>query len=202
MLLSQKLSNYKVILASQSPRRRELLAGAGIDFVLAENYHVDEVYPSELEPVRVPEFLAGLKSQAFPRPLMPDEILITADTVVICGSTILGKPRDRDNAVSMLEMLSGRTHTVVTGVVLRSAGRQTQFSSSSEVSFRQLSHDEIIHYVDTYKPFDKAGSYGIQEWIGYVAIESINGSFYNVMGLPVQSLYVELDRFIDALPNR
>ena len=202
MLLTQKLRNYKIILASQSPRRRELLAGAGIDFVLAENYHVDEVYSPDMEPRQVPVFLAGLKSQAFPRQLASDEILITADTVVICGGTILGKPHDRDNAIAMLEMLSGREHTVVTGVVLRDYGRRTQFSAVSEVRFRQLSHDEIIFYVDNFAPFDKAGSYGIQEWIGYVAIESINGSFYNVMGLPIQSLYVELDKFIDSTPNQ
>ena len=196
MLLKDKLLNHNVILASRSPRRKELLAGAGIVFVQAENYHVDEVYPTGMNPRQVPEYLASLKSREYPWRLAVGDILITADTVVICDDRILGKPTDRDSAVRMLRMLSGREHTVVTGVVLRDIDGTAQFSAASEVRFRQLSQEEIDYYVDTFAPFDKAGSYGIQEWIGYVAIESINGSFYNVMGLPVQALYLELDKFV------
>ena len=147
----------------------------------------------------VPEYLSRLKSDGFPRALEADEILLTADTVVIAGGEILGKPRDREDAVRMLRLLSGACHTVVTGVTLRTASRRRSFSAESRVAFRRLAEEEIAYYVDTFRPYDKAGSYGIQEWIGYVAIERIDGSFYNVMGLPVQRVYAELDRFADDL---
>lgn len=196
MLLQEKLSKYRLLLASRSPRRQQLLRDAGIAYTLADGYEVEEVYPASLPAEEVPLYLAGLKSDGMPRPLAGDEILLTADTVVIVGEEILGKPRDRADAAAMLRRLSGRSHRVVTGVVLRSAGRRHGFSVISDVRFRPLADEEIDYYIDTFRPFDKAGAYGIQEWIGYVAIERIDGSFYNVMGLPVQRVYVELDNFI------
>lgn len=201
-LLKNKLAGRRLILASQSPRRRELLAGTGLEFVLADRYTAEEIYPSELPVHEVPEYLAVLKSEAYPQELAENDILVTADTVVICGDRIFGKPSGRDGAVAMLTELSGRRHTVVTGVALRSRGMMRRFSVASDVWFRNLDAEEIEYYVDTYRPYDKAGAYGIQEWIGYVAIERIEGSFYNVMGLPVQSLYLELGRFVDMLDGK
>ena len=196
MLLHEKLKDKKLILASKSPRRRELMAGAGLSFELADGYEVEEVYPANLEPRKVPLYLARLKSNAYPIALADNEILVTADTIVIVGDDIIGKPRGREDAIAMLECLSGREHVVVTGVCLRSAHKAKGFSSVSRVLFRKLAREEIEYYVDTYKPYDKAGSYGIQEWIGYVGIRGVRGSFYNVMGLPIQSLYVNLLKFI------
>ncbi len=197
MLLHDKLSKYKLLLASQSPRRRELLAGCGLSYRLAPKYDVDECFPDDMPCEEVAQYLSKLKSEQFPRPLDEGEILLTADTVVIAQSRILGKPHSRDEALQMLGLLSGCEHTVVTGVTLRSRSRSTSFSVSSQVKFRELSHEEAEYYVDNFSPYDKAGSYGIQEWIGYVAIERIDGSFFNVMGLPVQRVYVELEKFID-----
>lgn len=195
MLLKDKLKGKKLILASHSPRRRELMKGAGLDFLLADGYEVDEIYPPEMPAKKVPEYLARLKSDAYPDALAPDDILITADTVVILNGDIIGKPKDREDAVAMIGRLSGREHVVVTGVCLRAADKSRSFSVGSRVSFRELSEEEIIYYVDTFRPFDKAGAYGIQEWIGYVGIKGVKGSFYNVMGLPIQTLYVELEKF-------
>ena len=197
MLLHEKLQNYRLILASRSPRRRELLAGCDLHFDIAEGYEVEEVYPETLAAEKVPEFLSGLKADGYPYPLADGDILITADTVVILGDRILGKPADRAEAVEMIRSLSGQTHTVITGVVLRSADGRRSFSSHSKVRFRKLRSEEIEYYVDTYSPLDKAGAYGIQEWIGYAAVEHIEGSFYNVIGLPVQRLYVELEEFVN-----
>lgn len=196
MLLHEKLRPYRLLLASQSPRRRELLTGTGLPYDLAPRYEVEELYPAGMAAADVPEYLSRLKSDGFPRSLAAGEILLTADTVVIAGGEILGKPNDREDAVRMLRLLSGAKHTVVTGVTLRSAGRRRTFSVRSDVRFRQLADEEILYYVDTFRPYDKAGAYGIQEWIGYTAIEGIEGSFYNVMGLPVQRVYAEIDRFI------
>ena len=195
MLLHEKLKDKRLILASKSPRRRELMKGAGLEFTLADGYDVEEVYPESLRPRDVPLYLARLKSRAYPRPLAENEILITADTVVILDGRIIGKPADRDDAVRMLSDLSGREHVVITGVELRSARKSKGFSVGSRVLFRELSQEEIEYYVDTYEPYDKAGAYGIQEWIGYVGIKGVKGSFYNVMGLPIQSLYVNLTKF-------
>ena len=178
MLLAEKLKAYRLILASASPRRRQLLVGCGLPFVQAEPYDVSETYPAGMPAGEVPVYLARL------------------NTVVAVDDRILGKPADRGVAVAMLRALSGRRHRVVTGVTIRTADRAVSFSSSTDVFLRSLSDEEIGHYVDTYAPYDKAGSYGIQEWIGYVGIERIEGSFYNVMGLPVQRLYVELDELI------
>lgn len=195
MLLRDLLSTRSLILASASPRRRELLAGLDIDFRMSVPYRVDEIWPQGLASELVPEYLSGLKSDGYPEPLSPQDILLTADTVVIVGGQILGKPHDEAEARRMLSRLSGGSHKVVTGVTLRGADRRTSFSVTSTVRFRVLDSGEIDYYVKKYRPLDKAGSYGIQEWIGYVGIESIEGSFYNVMGLPVQRLYCELEEF-------
>ena len=195
-MLLDKLKNKRLILASHSPRRRDLLAGCGLPFTLADSYEVEEIYPPEMPSHEVPQYLAQLKSLAYPRPLAADEILVTADTVVILDDRILSKPRDREMAVEMLSSLSGRRHTVVSGVVLRTADRTEAFSVETGVWFRALTPEEIHYYVDTYQPYDKAGAYGIQEWIGYAGIERIDGSFYNVMGLPIQMLYVRLEEML------
>ena len=196
MLLHDKLKSYRLILASQSPRRRKLLGDAGIEFELAPRYECEECYPAELPAVEVAEYLSRLKSEAYPEPLGEKDILLTADTIVVACDKVLGKPEDREDAIQTIKMLSGREHEVITGVTLRSATRAVSFSSHSKVNFRVLTDEEIAYYVDTYSPMDKAGAYGIQEWIGYVGIEGIEGSFYNVMGLPVQRLYCELDKFV------
>ena len=196
MLLHDKLKNYHLILASQSPRRRQLLADAGIEYSLAPRFECEELYPESLPAVEVAEYLSRLKSEAYPAPLADGDILLTADTVVVAGGEVLGKPVGRADAIAIINKLSGREHEVITGVTLRSAVRTKSFSSRSVVRFRVLSQEEIEYYVDTYSPMDKAGAYGIQEWIGYVGIEGIEGSFYNVMGLPIQRVYCELDSFI------
>ncbi len=197
MLLQEKLHTRRLLLASQSPRRRELLTGSGLPYTLAPKYPCDERYPADLPAEEVPLYLSRLKSDAYPAPLAPEDILLTADTVVVAGGRVLGKPRDAEDAVRMLRTLSGRRHTVVTGVTLRDTDRAHTFDARSEVWFRTLTDEEIDYYVATYRPFDKAGSYGVQEWIGYIAIERIDGSFYNVMGLPIQKVYTELDKFLD-----
>jgi septum formation protein len=194
MILFEKLKDYQIVLASNSPRRRELMSDAGFTFNVAEKYEIDEVYPSDMVAEEVAEYLSRLKSEGYPHPLTDKQILITADTVVIVGDQILGKPTDRADAQRMLQMLSGCSHKVVTGVTIRTASRTQSFSSVTSVEFRRMSTEEIAYYIDNYAPYDKAGAYGIQEWIGYVGIERIEGSFYNVMGLPVQRLYAELDK--------
>lgn len=196
MLLNDKLKPYRLLLASQSPRRRELMTGCGLPYELAPKYDCEEVYPADLPAEEVPLYLSRLKSRAYPEPLANGDILLTADTVVVLDGEVLGKPHGREEAVGMLRRLSGRRHTVVSGVTLRNAERMHTFEARTSVWFRTLSDEEIEYYIDTYRPFDKAGSYGIQEWIGYAAIERIEGSFYNVMGLPIQKVYVELDKFL------
>lgn len=198
MLLHERLRNYRLLLASQSPRRRELLSGCGLPYELAPRYVCEERYPAGLPAEEVPRYLSRLKSEAYPFPLDERDILLTADTVVVLGDRVLGKPHDRADAVAMLRALAGRSHVVVSGVTLRTVHASHTFTARSEVWFRPLRDEEIDYYVDTCRPYDKAGSYGIQEWLGYVAIERIDGSFYNVMGLPVQRLYVELERFLAA----
>ncbi len=159
-------------------------------------YEVDESYPADLDPLAVPEYLARLKGSHYPDELVQGDVLITADTVVICEGEILGKPRCEQHAREMLRKIAGREHCVVTGVAMRSVSSDVSFSSQSTVRFAALSDEEIDFYVTQYSPLDKAGSYGIQEWIGYIGIEGIEGSFYNVMGLPIQRLYTELNKFI------
>jgi septum formation protein len=196
MLLQDTLKNYRLILASASPRRRELLAACDLDFVLAEKFECEECYPADLAAEKVAEYLSQLKSNAYPHALGEKDILLTADTVVILGKMILGKPRSEEEAIEMIRSLSGSTHKVVTGVTLRTTSQSISFSAESLVSFRALEEEEIRYYVEKYRPLDKAGAYGIQEWIGYTAIERIEGSFYNVMGLPVQRLYSALKELI------
>ena len=199
MLLHDKLRPYRVILASNSPRRRALMKDAGIEYTVAEAYDVDEVYPAGLSAEKVPIYLSELKSSGYPFELAHNELLITADTVVILNGEVVGKPADRSDAIAMLGRLSGKRHEVITGVTIRGSEKTLSFSTTSSVWFRVLSAEEVEYYVDTFKPYDKAGSYGIQEWIGCVGIERIEGSFYNVMGLPVQQLYVRLDDFVESL---
>lgn len=196
MLLHEKLKDYRLILASHSPRRQQLMKACGLTYTLADNYEVEEVYPEDLPCQNVPVYLSRLKSEAYPQPLNERDILVTADTVVIVENRILGKPGNREEAIAMLEQLSGRSHRVITGVTLRSPRHTLSFDAHSDVFFKPLSQEEIFYYIDHYRPFDKAGAYGIQEWIGYVGIEGIEGSFYNVMGLPIQKLYDQLNQFI------
>ncbi|MBQ6612643.1 MAG: septum formation protein Maf [Alistipes sp.] len=201
MLLHNKLRDYVVVLASASPRRRELLAATGIDFRLAPKFDCDESYPTTLPAEDVAPYLSALKSHAYPHSLAHNELLITADTVVILGNDVLGKPKDEEEARATLRRLSGNDHYVITGVTLRMQGSERTFSSRSRVRFATLTEEQIDYYVDNYRPMDKAGAYGIQEWIGYVGIEELEGSFYNVMGLPVQRLCRELEAFIEAWPE-
>ena len=196
MLLQDKLKNYRLILASASPRRRELLADCDLEFTLAEKFECEECYPADLSADKVAEYLSQLKSNAYPHALGEKDILLTADTVVILGDKILGKPHSEEEAFEMISSLSGATHKVVTGVTLRTATQTISFSAESSVSFRALDTEEVRYYVEKYRPLDKAGAYGIQEWIGYIGIEGIEGSFYNVMGLPVQKLYTILKNII------
>lgn len=185
------IKNYKLILASASPRRQQLMKDAGFTFEVRLK-NVEEKYPQEFHLENVPEYLSKVKASAFREELKADEVLITADTVVCIHDRILGKPAGRKEAISMLQELSGNRHLVVTGVSVTTRTEQLSFSSRTDVFFKHLSNEEIEFYVDTYKPFDKAGAYGIQEWIGYIGIERIEGSFYNVMGLPIQKLYETL----------
>jgi septum formation protein len=199
MLLHDILKEWRVILASGSPRRHELIKGLDIPFTIEYNPHLDETIDPSLPPEVIPQELAKQKSFAFPRPITSNELLITADTLVFCCSKILGKPYSREEAIQMLQLLSGHTHTVCTGVFLRTIKATHTFTASTEVTFSSLSDEEITYYVDHYKPYDKAGAYGAQDWIGYIGIEHINGSYFNVMGLPVRVLYRELARFITKL---
>ena len=191
----ENLKGYNIILASNSPRRRELLGGLGLKFEVKVLPDVEESYPADLPVSRIAEYIAREKAQAY-RELMADsDLVITADTVVIVDDEVLGKPADADDAKRMLGMLSGRTHQVTTGVCLTSKAKQRCFSVTTDVTFRQLTDVETDYYIRKYKPFDKAGAYGIQEWIGYVGVTSLNGSYFNVMGLPVQRIYMELTEF-------
>lgn len=182
----------RILLASASPRRRELLRMIAPDYVIAETREVDEVYPSAMSPERVPAYLSQLKASVYLDDLQADDVLITADTVVILDNEILGKPHSREEAIDMLSKMQGRTHIVVTGVTLSTQAGWSTFSQTTEVDFDTLTPEEISYYVDNFRPYDKAGAYGIQEWIGAAAIKGIRGSFYNVMGLPVHALYKEL----------
>ncbi len=196
MLLHDRLKDFRLILASQSPRRQQLLADAGLKYELAPRFECDEVFPDDMAADDVAGYLSRLKSEAYPAELGESDILLTADTVVVVDNDILGKPPSREEAIAMISSLSGRRHKVITGVTLRRKSAAKTFSVCSDVVFRALSAEEIAYYVDEYRPMDKAGAYGIQEWIGYVGIERIEGSFYNVMGLPVQRVYVELQEFL------
>lgn len=187
------MQNYKIILASNSPRRKELLAGLDVDFEVRVLGGIDESYPEGLTMTEIPEYISRKKAMAYT--LASDELLITADTIVYLDSQVLGKPKDEAEAEHMLSALSGKTHHVVTGVTLRTDEKMHTFSAVTEVTFDNLTREQIAYYVSKYRPMDKAGAYGIQEWIGYVGVKSLNGSYFNVMGLPVQRLSVELKKF-------
>jgi len=189
------LKKYRIILASNSPRRKELLAGLGVDYEVRTLPDVDESYPETLQGADIPLFISKIKADAYKTLLQPDELMITADTIVWMDGMVLGKPRNRFGAIEMLRQLSGHTHQVFTGVTITTATRQHSFSVGTEVCFANLTDEEIVYYVDTYQPMDKAGAYGVQEWIGYIGVENISGSYFNVMGLPVQRLYRELLNF-------
>ena len=178
------LKKYQIILASNSPRRKELMSGLGVDYVVRTLPDVDESYPDTLVGAEIPEYIAREKAGAYRTMMQPGELLITADTIVWLN----GK------AIEMLRALSGKSHQVFTGVCLTTTEWQKSFTASSEVLFDVLSEDEILYYVDRYRPMDKAGAYGVQEWIGYIGVKSISGSFYNIMGLPIQKLYGELKK--------
>lgn len=182
------MKHLRWVLGSGSPRRKELLEGLGVDFVVRTK-DTDEIYPDTLPIPEVPAYLASLKAHALLPDLVPGEALVCADTVVILNDTIIGKPVDRNDAIRMLKLLSGNTHEVITGVFVGNNLQQVTASDSTMVTFGSLSDAEIAYYVDRYRPFDKAGSYGVQEWLGYVAVEKLNGSYTNVMGLPTHLVY-------------
>lgn len=186
----------RIILASNSPRRQELLRGLDVEFTVDTGNTFEESMEPGVKPQMIPVHMALGKSHGFHRPLEDDEVLITADTVVIVDDKVLGKPHSREEAIEMLRSLSGRAHEVVTAVTMRSNSAEESFSETTYVHFEQMKDSEIEYYVDKYKPFDKAGAYGIQEWIGYSLISSIEGSFYNVMGFPVHRVYRELPKFL------
>lgn len=181
-----------LILSSNSPRRKQLLAGLGIPFEVRVLPDIDESYPHDLPVEDIPVFIANEKAQAYRSLIQPDDLVITADTVVVLDNRILGKPKDADEAAAMLRALSGRTHRVITGVCISGLEVQRAFAVISHVTFKDLEEEEIAYYIDHYKPFDKAGAYGIQEWIGYIGVTGLQGSYFNVMGLPVQRIYEEL----------
>lgn len=190
-----KITNYKVILASASPRRQELLSGIDQEYELRTLPDIDESFPDDLPHEQVAEYLARKKATAYTDALKEDELLITADTVVLLNGLILGKPDDREDARRMLRKLSCKRHRVITGVCLTSIRKSHSFSETAWVTFGDLSDQEIDYYLDCYNPRDKAGSYGVQEWIGYVGVEKIEGSYFNVMGFPIYKVYRELKRF-------
>lgn len=189
------LDSYEILLASNSPRRRELLAGLGVKYRVTSLPDVDESYPSSLQGEEIPLYISQLKADAYRSQMKPNTLLITADTIVWLDGKVYGKPHDEAEACEMLRALSGRTHTVITGVTLTSACRGKSFAVSTEVTFAALTDEEIGYYVSHYRPLDKAGAYGVQEWIGYIGVTGMNGSYYNVMGLPIQRLYTELKDF-------
>ena len=191
----ENLNKYDIILASGSPRRRELLSGLGLPFRVSTLSYIDESYPADMPADDVAEFLSHKKAEAYLKNLGDNQLIITADTVVVCGKEVIGKPADAEDARRMLKRLSGNVHHVVTGVTVTTKQKTVSFSTITEVSFAILSDDEISYYISHYQPFDKAGAYGIQEWIGFVGVEGITGSYFNVMGLPIQRLYQVLKNF-------
>ena len=188
------LKKYKVVLASNSPRRKELLAGLGIDYEVKTLPDIDESFPEGLSEVETATYIARAKADVYRNIMQPDELIITADTIVWLDGEVMGKPVDGEDARRMLRALSGKTHQVITGVCLMTLDSQKAFATVTDVTFCHLSEEEIDYYVERYRPMDKAGSYGIQEWIGFVGVESISGSYFNVMGLPIQRLYTELKK--------
>lgn len=196
-MLLDLLKRYNVVLASNSPRRKELLGDLGIEFQVRTIKGIDESYPDDLPVLEIAEYISRKKAHAYRAEMHPDELIITADTVVILGDEVLGKPKDADDARRMLRELSGKTHKVVTGVTIVTTDATRSFSAISDVEFAELGDEDINYYVDNYRPLDKAGAYGIQEWIGCMGVRNINGSFYNVMGLPLHRLYTELNTMLN-----
>ena len=194
-MLIDKLKNYTITLGSASPRRKQLLTELGIEFSI-KTTQKEEEYPQNLDGAEIAEFLAKQKAEVISKELTGNYLLITADTIVIQNNEILHKPKDKDEAQRILQNLSGKSHKVISGVCIKSAKKEVVFSSETEVTFNKLSEDEILYYIDNFKPFDKAGSYGIQQWIGYIGIEKIKGSYNNVVGLPTAELYQKLKLFI------
>lgn len=188
------LKKFNIILASKSPRRKQLLEELGIPFKVKIK-DINEVYPDDLLVENIPEFLAELKAEAFKNNISAKDLLITSDTIVCLDGKVLEKPKDYDQAFKMLLELSGKTHQVLTGVCLLSKTKKVSFTATTDVHFKELSNDEISYYICNFKPYDKAGAYGIQEWIGHIAVAWIKGSYFNVMGLPIQRLYEELSLF-------
>jgi len=187
--------DYKIILASNSPRRKELLAGIDVQFEVRVIQDIDESYPADLPTKDIAEYISHKKAAVYQQQMAPDELIITADTIVVLGNEVMGKPHDDADARRMLRELSGQTHQVITGVTLTTIQKQISFSVETDVTFKQLSDSEIDYYVSHYKPFDKAGAYGIQEWIGHIGVTALQGSYFNVMGLPVQRIYEALRQF-------
>ena len=190
-----KLNNYKIILASNSPRRKELLSGIDIDYEIRTLPDIDESFPENIAQDEVAEYLAAKKAEAYLPDLNDNELLITADTLVLLEDNILGKPADINEASLMLKALSGKTHRVITGVCLTTTAKTHRFSDTALVTFAEITSSEIEYYLQRYNPLDKAGAYGVQEWIGYVGVEKIEGSYFNVMGLPIHKVYRALKRF-------
>ena len=188
------LKHYHIILASNSPRRRELLAGLGVTFEVRTLPGVDESYPDSLKGEDIPLYISREKAAAYRELMADDELVITADTIVWLDGRVLGKPKDEADACRMLHALSGRVHEVMTGVTLTTRSLQRSFAVTSRVEFATLTEEEIDYYVEHYRPLDKAGAYGVQEWIGFIGVRSLEGSYFNVMGLPVQRLYQELKK--------
>lgn len=191
----ENISQYHILLASNSPRRRELLGGLGVEYEVVSLPEIDESYPPTLQGVEIPTYIAARKAEAYSQWMKDDTLLITADTIVWLDGKVYGKPADAQDACKMLRELSGKTHTVITGMALTTCNKQRTFAVESYVTFAQLDEAEIEYYVSKYKPFDKAGAYGIQEWIGYIGVTALEGSYFNVMGLPVQRLYQELKQW-------
>ena len=189
------MKNWHIILASNSPRRRELLRGLDLNFEVKVLPDIEEDYPADLPTKQIPLYIASEKAAAYKPMMTASDLIITADTVVVLGDEVLGKPKDLDDARRMLRELSGRTHQVTTGVCLMTQQKTSSFAVTTDVSFKELTDEEINYYVDTYRPLDKAGAYGIQEWIGYIGVTGLRGSYFNVMGLPVQRIYKELNKF-------
>ena len=192
----ENLSKYQIVLASNSPRRKELLQHLGLDFKVRTLLGVDESYPAHLKGEDIAKYISAVKANAYKSTMANNELLITADTIVCAhNGEILGKPVDKNDATRMLQLLSGKTHKVITGVCIMTSERTELFAVNTEVKFAEITNNEINFYIDRYLPYDKAGSYGIQEWIGLIAVEEIHGSFFNVMGLPIQRLYKVLNTF-------
>lgn len=191
----EKIQNYKIVLASNSPRRQELLSGLNLGYTVRVLPGIDESYPNDLEGEQIPMYISRKKADAYRNFMGEDELIITADTVVCIHGKVLGKPKSLEEAKEMLRELSGNTHQVITGVCLTTKETQRTFSAMTQVTFDVLTEEEIEFYVKTYQPLDKAGAYGIQEWIGFVGVSKLEGSYFNVMGLPVQRLYQELKKF-------